>query len=73
MCSSQIIFKVPFFPANFNDEVVGKLPVEVTTGIYFGWSKLASEQVVRKAVISIGWNPYYHNVKKSVVSCFDQT
>ena len=56
-----------FLTANFNDDVVEKLPSEVTTGIYFGWSKLASEQVVRKAVISIGWNPYYKNVKKSVV------
>ncbi len=54
--------------ANFNDEVVSKLPVEVTTGIYYGWAKLASESEVRKAVVSIGWNPYYHNVKKSVVS-----
>jgi len=54
--------------ANFSDEVVSKLPSEVTTGIYFGWAKLDKESKIRKAVVSIGWNPYYHNIKKSVVS-----
>jgi hypothetical protein len=54
-------------PANFSDEVVSGLPSEVTTGIYYGWAKLDTESEIRKATISIGWNPYYRNVKKSVV------
>ena len=57
-----------FFPtANFSDEVVSGLPSDVTTGIYYGWAKLEKESEIRKAVVSIGWNPYYKNVKKSVV------
>lgn len=52
--------------ANFSDQVVSGLPSDVTTGIYFGWAKLEKEPFIRKAVISIGWNPYYKNVKKSV-------
>jgi hypothetical protein len=57
-----------FFSANFSDDVVSGLPSAVTTGIYYGWAKLENETEIRKAVVSIGWNPYYHNVKKSVVS-----
>ena len=38
----------------------------MTTGIYYGWAKLDKEPEIRKAVVSIGWNPYYRNIKKSV-------
>ena len=55
--------------ANFSDEVVDNLPQSLETGIYFGFTHLEhDEQNIRKAVMSIGWNPYYHNTKKSVVS-----
>ena len=55
--------------ANFNEEVVDNLPTDLETGIYFGWTHLeGDDQLVRKAVVSIGWNPYYKNSKKSVVS-----
>lgn len=53
--------------ANFSHEVVEALPKDLETGIYFGWSHLENEDQVRKAVISIGWNPFYDNTKKSVV------
>ena len=49
---------------------MSSLPSDVTTGIYYGWAKLEKETEIRKAVVSIGWNPYYKNVKKSVVSYF---
>ena len=55
--------------ANFSDEVVDNLPQSLETGIYFGFTHLEhDDQNIRKAVMSIGWNPYYHNTKKSVVS-----
>ena len=54
--------------ANFNEEVVDNLPDHLETGIYFGWTHLEGDGgKVRKAVVSIGWNPYYENSKKSVV------
>lgn len=34
------------------------------TGIYYGWSRLRGE--VYRAVVSIGWNPFYHNTKKTI-------
>ena len=55
--------------ANFSEQVVSALPNDLQTGIYFGFTKLEGDQdEIRKAVISIGWNPYYKNSKKSVVS-----
>ena len=56
--------------ANFNEEVVAALPNDLETGIYFGWTNLEGDEnhKNRKAVISIGWNPFYDNSKKSVVS-----
>ncbi|KAF4519488.1 hypothetical protein B566_EDAN010097 [Ephemera danica] len=51
--------------ANFTPEVVDSLPAEVETGIYCGWAKLDSGPVY-KMVMSVGWNPYYKNEKKSM-------
>jgi len=36
------------------------------TGIYYGYAKVDGGPVY-KMVMSIGWNPYYKNVKKSMV------
>lgn len=53
--------------ANFNEQVVEDLPSDFEAGIYFGWANISSEpNSVKKAVVSIGWNPYYKNTKKSV-------
>ena len=54
--------------ANFSQEVVeSKLPKSFGAGIYLGWARLSDDsQNVEKAVISIGWNPFYGNTKKSV-------
>ena len=35
------------------------------TGVYYGWAQLHGE--IFKMVMSIGWNPYYKNVKKTAV------
>ncbi|XP_045596021.1 riboflavin kinase isoform X2 [Procambarus clarkii] len=51
--------------ANFPQHVVEQLPEEVTTGIYYGWAKVEDGPTC-KMVMSIGWNPYYNNKKKSM-------
>ncbi|XP_010875128.1 riboflavin kinase isoform X2 [Esox lucius] len=51
--------------ANFPDSVVEHLPGDISTGIYYGWACVGSGEV-HKMVMSIGWNPYYKNTKKSM-------
>lgn len=45
--------------------MVDSFPSDISTGIYYGWASVANGDV-HKMVLSIGWNPYYKNVKKSV-------
>jgi len=52
--------------ANFPPEVVENLPEEVETGIYCGWAQVGDGPVY-KMVMSVGWNPYFKNEKKSMV------
>ncbi|XP_063105736.1 riboflavin kinase isoform X1 [Cavia porcellus] len=52
-------------PANFPEQVVDNLPADISTGIYYGWASVGSGDV-HKMVVSIGWNPYYKNLKKSM-------
>lgn len=51
--------------ANFPDKVVEELPEGIETGIFFGWAKVDSSPVY-PMVVSIGWNPYYNNTKKTI-------
>uniref|UniRef100_A0AAX7V6G6 Riboflavin kinase n=1 Tax=Astatotilapia calliptera TaxID=8154 RepID=A0AAX7V6G6_ASTCA len=51
--------------ANFQDSVVDNLPADISTGIYYGWACVGNGDVY-KMVMSIGWNPYYKNTKKSM-------
>jgi len=51
--------------ANLPDEVIEVLPQEMDTGIYYGFANVDGGPVY-KMVMSIGWNPYYKNVKKSM-------
>ncbi|XP_075067103.1 riboflavin kinase [Mixophyes fleayi] len=52
--------------ANFPEHVVDNLPADLTTGIYYGWGCVGNGGEVYKMVMSIGWNPFYKNTKKSV-------
>lgn len=47
---------------NFSDVVS-----EHTSGVYFGWAGLSTRGIY-KMVMSIGWNPYFDNTEKTVVS-----
>eukprot|EP00124_Ichthyophonus_hoferi_P001000 Ihof_evm12s44 gene=Ihof_evmTU12s44 len=51
--------------ANFSDLVVQAIPDHLVKGVYFGWATLDGEGPIYKIVVSIGWNPFYHNVKKA--------
>ncbi|KAK6306654.1 riboflavin kinase [Coregonus clupeaformis] len=51
--------------ANFPDSVVEHLPGDISTGIYYGWACVDTGDI-HKMVMSIGWNPYYKNTKKSM-------
>ncbi|CAB1456490.1 unnamed protein product [Pleuronectes platessa] len=51
--------------ANFPDSVVDNLPADISTGIYYGWACVGNGDL-HKMVMSIGWNPYYKNTKKSM-------
>lgn len=48
--------------ANFSEEVADG--VKLANGIYFGWASLMGNGY--PMVMSIGWNPFYKNTKKSV-------
>lgn len=48
-------------------EVVRKLPKELDHGVYYGWGNVDNGDV-HKVVLSIGWNPFYENKEKSMVS-----
>ncbi|CAG0887494.1 unnamed protein product [Cyprideis torosa] len=51
--------------ANFSQAVVDDLPPSFATGIYFGWASINGGPVY-KMVMSVGWNPYFKNQKKSM-------
>ncbi|KAL8591857.1 hypothetical protein ACOMHN_044353 [Nucella lapillus] len=51
--------------ANFPESVVRDLPEGLTCGVYYGWASVACGPVF-PMVISVGWNPYYHNTVKTM-------
>ncbi|KAG8455263.1 hypothetical protein GDO86_001458 [Hymenochirus boettgeri] len=51
--------------ANFPEHVVDSLPTDLNTGIYYGWGRVGNGEIY-KMVMSIGWNPFYKNTKKSM-------
>lgn len=50
-------------------DIIKELPEELETGIYFGWASVDSGDVF-KAVLSLGWNPFFKNEEKSLVRIF---
>jgi riboflavin kinase len=55
--------------ANFEQSIVDLLPADLPKGIYFGWAQV-NRSPVYKMVTSIGWNPYFGNQVKSMVSFY---
>lgn len=66
--------------ANYSEQIVNGMPGDFQTGIYYCWAQVVyakegedqqnSADVRRTqilpAVMSVGWNPYYNNEKKSM-------
>ena len=53
--------------ANLSLEELGEaFPHDCATGIFAGWAKLAKSKEIHKMVMSVGWNPFYKNTKKTV-------
>ena len=50
--------------ANLSMDELGEKGNQLKTGIYFGYSLLHSN--IYSTVVSVGWNPYYKNEKKTV-------
>lgn len=51
--------------ANFPENVVNGLPENLSTGVYYGFAQI-NKGDVHKMVMSVGWNPFYNNTKKSM-------
>ena len=51
--------------ANFSEQVVNLLPAPLETGVYYGWARVDNDEVY-EMVMSIGWNPYFANKKRSM-------
>lgn len=52
-----------------NEEALEEMFTEFTTGVYYGWSQVGeTDKTVYPMVMSLGWNPYYNNEKRSAVS-----
>lgn len=60
------LFLEPFV-ANLSTEGFSNLLSEYPSGVYFGWAGV-SKQGIYKMVMSIGWNPYFNNPEKTIVS-----
>ena len=56
-----------FTAANLSTELYTTLLSEHPSGVYFGWAGLPKRGVF-KMVMSIGWNPYFNNTEKTIVS-----
>lgn len=52
--------------ANLSLEELGDAFPDSETGIYAGWAQISSSPEVYKMVMSVGWNPFYKNTKKTV-------
>jgi riboflavin kinase len=50
--------------ANLGMDELGTIGETLETGIYFGWARLKG--TFYQTVVSIGWNPFYHNTVKTI-------
>lgn len=66
MCFSILMGSI-FFSANLSPEGYSAILSEHPAGVYFGWAGLSGRGVY-KMVMSIGWNPFFNNAEKTIVS-----
>ncbi|KAI8374408.1 uncharacterized protein BYT42DRAFT_576260 [Radiomyces spectabilis] len=52
--------------ANLSEDALQMMCSEFTTGVYYGWAQIGEvNSKVYPMVMSLGWNPYYKNEKRS--------
>lgn len=52
--------------ANLSDDAIEAMCTDFTSGIYYGWVQIGDKNSeVYPMVMSLGWNPYYQNEKRS--------
>ncbi|KAG0170820.1 riboflavin kinase [Apophysomyces sp. BC1034] len=52
--------------ANLSEEALEAMASDFETGVYYGWAQIGqSNSQVYPMVMSLGWNPYYNNEKRS--------
>ncbi|KAI8330041.1 hypothetical protein BD560DRAFT_379133 [Blakeslea trispora] len=52
--------------ANLSDEAIEALASGLETGVYYGWTQIGEVgSQVYPMVMSLGWNPYFKNEKRS--------
>lgn len=51
--------------ANLSTEGYSAVLSEQRSGVYFGWAGLSTRGIY-KMVMSVGWNPYFNNAKKTI-------
>jgi riboflavin kinase len=52
--------------ANLDVDLLGEDVRGADTGVYFGWASVGRDASVHKMVMSIGWNPFFKNEKKTM-------
>lgn len=72
MCIYKLILTLRKKKANLSEEAISTLAAGLDTGVYYGWTQIGHVgSTVYPMVMSLGWNPYFKNEKKSAVSFTD--
>ncbi|KAJ2558905.1 riboflavin kinase [Coemansia sp. RSA 1933] len=50
--------------ANLPEDAVEKALADIPIGVYLGWAQVEGD-IVRPMVMSLGWNPYFKNERRS--------
>jgi riboflavin kinase len=72
------VSRLTMLPANLPDDAIAPYATTLETGVHFGFAKVAFRNVeavqadpehdkVYPMVMSIGWNPFYKNQKRTAV------
>ncbi|KAJ1846262.1 riboflavin kinase, partial [Coemansia sp. RSA 2703] len=51
--------------ANLAEDAVERTLQDIPIGVYLGWAQIAGEQPVWPMVMSLGWNPFFKNERRS--------
>ncbi|KAJ2776305.1 riboflavin kinase [Coemansia interrupta] len=62
--------------ANLAEDAVERTLRDLPVGVYLGWAQISGQRAVWPMVMSLGWNPYFQNERRSgevhVIHTFDE-